>query len=84
MPSNLGNSLFQLRSPEAGFQAELLLFGGTIGVVFEDEIDKERPPFFEINYDKISYLVLQCGMERRSGLGMTISPSGFTFVTHVL
>ena len=55
----LGNSLFALRFPEAGFQAEQALFGGTIGVVFEDEIDGERQAFFMIKYDRISHFFLQ-------------------------
>jgi hypothetical protein len=48
-----------LRFPEAGFQAEQALFGGTIGVVFEDEIDGERQAFFMIKYDRISHFFLQ-------------------------
>jgi len=55
----LGNSLFPLRFQEAGFQAEQAYFGGIVGVVFEDEIDGERPTFFTIEYDKISHFFLQ-------------------------
>lgn len=47
-----GNSLFALQFREVGFQAEQAYFGGTVGVVFEDEIDGERPTFFTIEYDK--------------------------------
>lgn len=46
--------------PEAGFTAEQEVFGGVIGVVFEDENDGDRPPFFEIQYDRISHFFLQC------------------------
>ena len=47
-----GDSLFALQFREAGFQAEQAYFGGTVGVVFEDEIDGKRPTFFTIEYVK--------------------------------
>jgi hypothetical protein len=46
--------------PEAGYMAEQVFFGGIVGVVFQDEIEEERPPFFEIRYDRILYFFLQC------------------------
>jgi hypothetical protein len=55
--------------PEAGLMAEQVVFGGIVGVVFEDEIGGERPPFFEIGYDRISYFFLQCGDGRAYRLG---------------
>jgi hypothetical protein len=55
--------------PEAGLMAEQSVFGGIVGVVFEDEIGGERPPFFEIGYDRISYFYLQCGDGRAYRLG---------------
>ena len=67
----LGNSMAGLQFPEAGFQAEQAIFGGTVGVVFEDEVDHdgERPAFFEIEYHKIAYLFLQCADGRAYRLG---------------
>jgi hypothetical protein len=65
----LGNSLFALRFTEGGFQAEKELFGGTVGIVFEDEIDGERPPFFNIEYDKISHFFLLCADGKAYCLG---------------
>jgi len=40
--------------------AEQAFFGGIVGVVFQDEIEGERPPFFEIRYDRILYFFLLC------------------------
>src|ERR1700733_6691390 len=65
----LSNSLFALRFTEGGFQAEKELFGGTVGIVFEDEIDGERPPFFNIEYDKISHFFLLCADGKAYCLG---------------
>jgi hypothetical protein len=45
--------------PEAGLTAEQEFFGGIIGVVFENEMDGNQPPLFEIKYDKISHFFLQ-------------------------
>jgi len=44
---------------EAGFTVEQEFFG-SINVIFEDEMDGNRPPFFETKYDKISHFFLQC------------------------
>jgi hypothetical protein len=52
------------RLPEAGYMAEQVFFGGIVGVVFQDEIEGERPPFFEIRYDKVLYFFLQCAEGR--------------------
>jgi hypothetical protein len=57
------------RLPEAGYMAERALFGGIVGVVFQDEIEGERPPFFDIRYDKISYFYLQCAEDSAYRLG---------------
>jgi hypothetical protein len=54
-----GNEGF-LELPEAGYMAEKAFFGGIVGVVFQNEIEEERLPFFEIRYDKILYFFLQC------------------------
>jgi hypothetical protein len=82
------DNLFELRFPEAGFEAEQALFGGTIGVVFEDEIDEERPTFFAVNYNRISHLFLQCADGKAYRLGewySTRHPLSFhPHRTHVL
>jgi len=70
----LGNSLFTLWFPEAGFQAEQALFGGTIGVVFKDEINGEQPAFFMIKYDRISHFFLQGAHGKTYRLGEWRSP----------
>jgi hypothetical protein len=58
-----------LRLPEAGYMAEQAFFGGIVGVVFRDEIEGERPLFFEIRYDRILYFFLQCADGRAYRLG---------------
>jgi hypothetical protein len=55
------------RLSEAGYTAERALFRGIVGVVFQDE--GERLPFFEIRYDKISQLFLQCAEDSAYRLG---------------
>ncbi|OBZ70634.1 hypothetical protein A0H81_09197 [Grifola frondosa] len=39
---------------------EEVLFGGIIGVVFEDEVDGKPPMLVESDFTKISYLFLHC------------------------
>lgn len=63
------NTDYFLRLPEAGYMAEQAFFGGIVGVVFQDEIEGERPPFFEIRYDRILYFFLQCADGRAYRLG---------------
>ncbi|KAJ7665731.1 hypothetical protein B0H17DRAFT_1210851 [Mycena rosella] len=48
---------------ETGFDVEIALFGGIIGVVFEDENPSDLP-FFEVNYARI-----QLFLSDRSGQG---------------
>ena len=55
--------------PEAGLMTKQGIFGGMVGVISEDEIGGEWPPFFEIGYDRISYFYLQCGDGRAYHLG---------------
>lgn len=66
--------------PEAGFMAEQAFFGGIIGVVFEDEIDEQRPPFFQIKFDKISHFFLQCA----DGKAYRLSTLPFLFYINML
>ncbi|KIM89185.1 hypothetical protein PILCRDRAFT_2458 [Piloderma croceum F 1598] len=56
----IGTDQLILTFPEAGFTAEQEVFGGVIGVIFEDEKDGDQPPFFKIQYDRISHFFLQC------------------------
>ena len=63
------NTDYFLRLPEAGYMAEQAFFGGIVGVVFQDEIEGERPPFFEIRYNKILYFFLRCADGRAYRLG---------------
>jgi hypothetical protein len=67
--SECSNTDYFLRLPEAGYMAEQAFFGGIVGIVFEDEIEGERPPFFEIRYDRILYFFLQCADGRAYRLG---------------
>ncbi|KAJ7278982.1 hypothetical protein C8J57DRAFT_1305186 [Mycena rebaudengoi] len=43
---------------EPGFAAEIGIFGGVIGAVFEDEVDGVLPPFFDLDYRKLKFLCL--------------------------
>ena len=58
------------RFPEQGFTVEEALFGGIVGVVFEDELDSSPPLFFRSDFTKISHLFLHCrnGMTYRLGM----------------
>jgi len=59
-----------VRLPEQGFTVEEALFGGIVGVVFEDELDGSPPLFFCSDFTKISHLFLHCrnGMTYRLGV----------------
>ena len=58
------------RFPEQGFMVEEALFGGIVGVVFEDELDSSPPLFFRSDFTKISHLFLHCRNEMTYLLGM--------------
>ena len=58
-----------MRFPEQGFLVEEALFGGIVGVVFEDELDSLLPPFFQSDFTKISHLFLHCRDGRTYRLG---------------
>ncbi|KAJ6555179.1 hypothetical protein DFH09DRAFT_1280539, partial [Mycena vulgaris] len=47
-----------LAFPEAGFAAEIGIFGGVIGAVFDDEVNGALPPFLDLDYRKIKFLCL--------------------------
>ncbi|KAJ6555164.1 hypothetical protein DFH09DRAFT_1493303 [Mycena vulgaris] len=47
-----------LAFPEAGFAAEIGIFGGIIGAAFDDEVNGALPPFLDLDYCKIKFLCL--------------------------
>jgi hypothetical protein len=49
-----------VRFPEQGFSVEEGLFGGMVGVVFENEVDGSPPMFFQSDFTRISHLFLHC------------------------
>jgi len=49
-----------MRFPEHGFSVEEDLFGGMVGVVFENELDGLPPMFFRSDFTKIAHLFLHC------------------------
>ncbi|KAJ7708363.1 hypothetical protein B0H17DRAFT_1191810 [Mycena rosella] len=53
--------------PEAGFTAEIGIFGGVIGAVFDDEVDGALALFFDIDLT-IRRLDLSGGLRRNRGL----------------
>ena len=57
------------RFPEHGFSVEDDLFGGIVGVMFEDELCGSPPMFFESDFTRISFLFLHChnGLTYRLG-----------------
>jgi hypothetical protein len=59
-----------IRFPEQGFSVEEALFGGIVGVVFDDELDGLPPMFFRSDFTRISHLFLHCrnGLTYRLGM----------------
>ncbi|THH20950.1 hypothetical protein EW146_g503 [Bondarzewia mesenterica] len=49
-----------IQFPEHGFSVEEGLFGGIIGIIFQDEVDASPPMFFYSDFTRISYLFLHC------------------------
>ncbi|KAJ7187749.1 hypothetical protein C8R46DRAFT_1052447 [Mycena filopes] len=44
---------------DTGFEAEIAIFGGILGVVFEDERSSDATfPFFQLDYTRIAYFCL--------------------------
>lgn len=56
--------------PEAGFQVEMALFGGIIGVVFQDEeVWAEPSSVADVDFDHIDHFFLLCRDEKAYRLG---------------
>lgn len=56
--------------PEAGFLVEEALFGGVVCAVFKNEINGQRPPFFELDFTNVDYFFLLCRNEAAYRIGM--------------
>lgn len=57
------------RLHEAGFLAEQAMFGGIICMVFKNETNGERPPFFDLDFNQVDHFFLLCRNEQAYHLG---------------